>query len=464
MVLMPQLLYILHNTPVWIPFRIFYGVQGMFRELLWKKGHPRIKLETLQRAKDNGGLAIPNPWIYFLAAQAQQLRGWAQDLDGAGPNGRLVSIMTGMVPPITAIEIGKVGTISGLRCPTLALMAKTWSKIKSILGVKGNSEYFPIWHNPKLPEMFRLEGFSPWEGKGIWFLHQLLEGETFKSFEQLQESFHLTHTQFYKFLQLRHASEKTIKDERIQTSNHSVLKIVVGGGSSKGIISCIYSRLLEEYLKEHPLNIKEKWEADLGEISDTQWDVVLESIPSLSPSEAQRLSQIYILHRVYKTPSLLHKIGLRNDSCCPRCSAPNAKLFHMMWECKELEEFWKQVLHLIRKVLSVDLEPDPRACLLGLIESDTMEGATLLCAQKMLYLARKAIAARWIQALAPTAQEFINKVNNIIRLEWGVYLKRKCPKKFDKIWGRWLGTAGLPNKALIDLRNSTRYQMMLLGT
>lgn len=36
----------------------------------------------------------------------------------------------------------------------------------------------------------------------------------------------------------------------------------------------------------------EKWEADVGHISDAQWDFVMALTPVLSPSEAQRLSII----------------------------------------------------------------------------------------------------------------------------------------------------------------------------
>lgn len=43
MILMPQLLYVLHNSPVWIPFKHFHKFQGLFRHLVWKKGVPRIR-------------------------------------------------------------------------------------------------------------------------------------------------------------------------------------------------------------------------------------------------------------------------------------------------------------------------------------------------------------------------------------------------------------------------------------
>lgn len=76
MILMPQLLYIIRNSPVWLPFKYFHKFQALFRDLVWKKGVPRIKYETLQHPKDEGGLAAPNPWLYFLASQLQYLKGW----------------------------------------------------------------------------------------------------------------------------------------------------------------------------------------------------------------------------------------------------------------------------------------------------------------------------------------------------------------------------------------------------
>lgn len=65
-ILLPQLLYVLHNSPV---------VNPLFKLLLWGAHCPSIKLEQLQFPKDGGGLALPNPWIYYIAIQLQHLIG-----------------------------------------------------------------------------------------------------------------------------------------------------------------------------------------------------------------------------------------------------------------------------------------------------------------------------------------------------------------------------------------------------
>lgn len=69
MVFMPQLLYMLHNTPMVIPFKVFHIINAIFRAFIWLDKPPQIKLEQLQRSKERGGLELPNPWIYYLAAQ-----------------------------------------------------------------------------------------------------------------------------------------------------------------------------------------------------------------------------------------------------------------------------------------------------------------------------------------------------------------------------------------------------------
>ena len=57
--------------------------------MIWKNKSPRIKLKHFQRPKDNGGLALPNPWLYYLAAQLQHLVGCS----GSEPTGSSQALM-----------------------------------------------------------------------------------------------------------------------------------------------------------------------------------------------------------------------------------------------------------------------------------------------------------------------------------------------------------------------------------
>lgn len=72
---MLQLLYFLRNTPMVIPPKVFCEGISIFRMLLQHRKAPRVKLKQLQRPKNEGSLAMPNPWLYYMAAQLQDLIG-----------------------------------------------------------------------------------------------------------------------------------------------------------------------------------------------------------------------------------------------------------------------------------------------------------------------------------------------------------------------------------------------------
>lgn len=71
---------------------------------------------------------------------------------------------------------------------------------------------------------------------------------------------------------------------------------------------------------------------------------------------------------------------------------------------------------------------------------------------RILFMARKGIAFHWLDSNPPTIQELINKVNWLITLEKGIYLKRGTPHKYDKIWTKWLDTPGLASPILTRKR------------
>lgn len=58
MIWAPQLLYIVHNTPVWIPQKCFKKIDSLFRILIWKGKQPRIRLPSLRLPKNETILMI----------------------------------------------------------------------------------------------------------------------------------------------------------------------------------------------------------------------------------------------------------------------------------------------------------------------------------------------------------------------------------------------------------------------
>lgn len=68
MIWMPQILFILHNSPVWIPRHWFRKLDSLFREFIWKNGVVRMGLKALRWPREAEGLALPDPWCYFFSS------------------------------------------------------------------------------------------------------------------------------------------------------------------------------------------------------------------------------------------------------------------------------------------------------------------------------------------------------------------------------------------------------------
>lgn len=364
--------------------------------------------------------------------------------------GRLLAQWSGWPLPCYCLETGG-NTEDRRRYPTLALMYRVWDRGKGLLGLIGFSSYSPFWRNQQLPELYKLEGFSPWMLKGIYAIHHLQLDGALKSFDRLREDFSMPHAFFYQYLQPRHAYAAQSCNLDISVQPTPVLDTLLGSASTKGVISTIYKELLFKFLQSYPIRVSQKWAAELGPISEQQWDYVLGLTPQLSPSEAQRFSQLMLIHRVYRSPAMLHNIGVRPDSCCPRCSLDNAHILHMFWECGHLERFWRGVLDVVHKVHPVRIGTDPRVCVLGILEDLDDDSPTSVSISRMLFQARKLIAQHWLRPTPPSTREYINRINNV-RLEKGVYTKRRATSRFETIWGPWLDTPNLPSQVLLRYR------------
>lgn len=67
---------------------------------------------------------------------------------------------------------------------------------------------------------------------------------------------------------------------------------------------------------------------------------------------------------------------------------------------------------------------------------------------RLLFMARKVIAQHWLDVTSPTMVEYINKVNWLVALERGIYLKRGAINTFKKRWAPWIDDSGLASRVL----------------
>lgn len=69
---------------------------------------------------------------------------------------------------------------------------------------------------------------------------------------------------------------------------------------------------------------------------------------------SHRLTQLFILPSVYRTPEFLCAIGLRSDPTCPRCGN-SGSLIHLLWRCPKLRRYWAEVVGMLNGLLDVNI-------------------------------------------------------------------------------------------------------------
>lgn len=69
MKIIPKFLYLFRHSPQWLPMPFFTKLNKLFSSFLWGPKNPRYKLTTLMRPYEQGGLAFPDLYRYFLATQ-----------------------------------------------------------------------------------------------------------------------------------------------------------------------------------------------------------------------------------------------------------------------------------------------------------------------------------------------------------------------------------------------------------
>lgn len=138
---------------------------------------------------------------------------------------------------------------------------------------------------------------------------------------------------------------------------------------------------------------------------DEEWSEALEAPTMVSPSINNRLSQLYILHRSYLTPTRLFRMGRLPHSTFHRCSVDNADLWHLIWECRPNKVFWTNVLAVLSKMVPVEIPLCPKLCILGIIDDESWSHHDRIFLRETLFLARQAIALRWMGDSSPSLEQ-----------------------------------------------------------
>lgn len=439
MMALPRLLYQLQNHPYPIAPRWFTHVNSVLGQFLWGGKTARVALKTCFISTYCGGLATSDIQSYYQAAHLLVLNEWWY---GAGGD-PAYALERQLMEPHTLHEILYTSRLRRALPPATQVIFQLWRLALRRMGWWNVlTRETPLWRNRRLPGLASLRGFREWDAIGVSTLGDVMKGTTLRSFQDMQDLYHMPKTQFYKYLQFRHAlSPSLVGLESLPEFSPLEAKVLMGDLGSKKI-SRIYQSLVTH--STHMLGgLWERWEVDVGTLEEEDWREALASPRGAAISMRLRLVQFKYLHRAYYTRVRLWRAGLIASPLCTRCEREDGTFLHTVWLCHSLAKFWQGVFLCLSEVLGWELPYTPQLALLHVMVEVGGNIYKRHLLQLGLALAKRDIAREWRAPLAPSLVKWKAGMDFCMGLEQPIFQARGCPRKHYKIWRRWADYRGL---------------------
>lgn len=172
-------------------------------------------------------------------------------------------------------------------------------------------------------------------------------------------------------------------------------------------------------------------------LTDDDWEEGIQQYIPLMISARDRYIQLKFLHRAYYTPQRLARFYPTQSDKFSKCNNAVGMFFHVVWSCPLIHQFWREMVQYINSIGNLTIGLDPRVLLLGICDAITTSTHKQLLIFYASYYARKAILIKWKQSEPPTVGQWKTLIDNTLPLYKLTYISRKCPQKFEKIWGPW---------------------------
>uniref|UniRef100_A0A803JPQ3 Reverse transcriptase domain-containing protein n=1 Tax=Xenopus tropicalis TaxID=8364 RepID=A0A803JPQ3_XENTR len=435
MIYLPKFLYIFHNTPFTIPRSFFKKLNRTITSFIWANGTPRISWERLTATVENGGLALPHFYFYYLASQIYYIH-WCLAPNPYNPNTQLQASILHSIEGLSTYPYRHHTDMTNLP-HTLLTPHKAWTTALKNMHHPWPllSPQLPLWANSLLPDLQELQDYTYWPRLGFKKLGDLTLGPQFPTYQDLQDRALGKQIQFYRYLQLRHA---------FHAQFHTLPPTITTVTLEDILLSPSPAKLLSRLYKEIMTTIKPPfdrayrlWTQDIPELAQDQWEEATENAYDFLIPIKDRLIQYKFLHQTYITPLKLMRFGRRQDDLCPRCKSPGANFFHMIWSCPPIHEFWSKIMETLASELGTPQIVDPITCLLGVIDGIICTNVARVRLRTLMFYAKKTIIMHWMGDTLPSQTFWRRLVDGALPLIKLTYETRGAYDKFDKIWENW---------------------------
>lgn len=196
--ILPRLLYPIQMIPINFTHKTIRKLNGWFSSFIWAKKRARIKISTLMLPFSVGGLDLPDIQRDQLSVHLRYISDWVHresrtvwfDIESSLSKLPLVNLLFLKKFKSLKVACSNPITISAI---------KAWQVIRRFQEGRPQltSTFTPIWDNYDFLLGTVDPNFRVWAHKGLTTLHDLFEGHTLMSFDQLVIKYSIPRQDFF---------------------------------------------------------------------------------------------------------------------------------------------------------------------------------------------------------------------------------------------------------------------------
>lgn len=407
MIVLPKFLYLFVNLPIILTLPFFTKLKSLLTTLIWAGGQARVSWALLSLPTRQGGLGAPDMKLYALCAQAQFLFYWVH----SAPFQPHLAVETDtMAPTPLNVAVYKAPNRTADTIDTSETLRWAWDGLRKRAKLPIlYAPSIPLAQNPMLPNVRDEITVKLAQRMSLHTFADLYPNGTFRDPPRAEGGRVVSFGDTFFYHKLRAACRSLHLTFPSQPPQLNALEQLLRTPTSRRLITRLYTQMQADA----PITTskaREHWNAEMHPpITDDQWAYCCAQMRELSPNYKLRLIHFKFMHRYYRTPVGLHKMGLRPDDSCWRCGALEASFLHMTWSCPHLTGYWIDIFSPINQILGLADSPSPLLGVLGYVKNTETKGKRRLHALLLLF-AKRQIAMLWGRKQKPSLNDWIRDV------------------------------------------------------
>ena len=375
------------------PSEFIKRLEQILFKFIWNGKPDKIKRDILYCSKEDGGLKMTNISKFIDALKIAWVKRYLDDENKASWK------------TLFSNELFKIGGDSIWLCKPkchtdfryekinnsfLCDVIKAWFKLKNMYDEK-NDEV--LWYNSSIKINRKTIYYNSWSKEGINFISDLIIENHWMTYDEFKNRFNVN-CNFLKYFSVIHAVSTSFGNQLIESKHNRVSQLLIQLKHASKASSFTYQLMCQKNVDTCIPTAQYRWtevyETETGISSELiDWSKIY-SMPYKCTIETKcHYFQFRFIHRILPTNEFLFKIGILENSKCSFCNEEIETMKHLMWKCKHVASFWREVTHWLRD-LNIILNITYMKICLGIYDTDysTFVNMLLILAKKYIYRCR----------------------------------------------------------------------------